>query len=121
MTQRTDLADHPRAAARVAEDGTLTNGTVPGGTGARLAARVEGMVQGVGFRAAVWRQATRLGLSGWAANLPDGSVEVVAEGPRARCGELLAWLSGSRTPGQVKRVTHQWEAASGGFPGFSVR
>ena len=100
----------------MAEDGTAADGTA-----ARLAARVEGLVQGVGFRAAVWRQATRLGLSGWAANLDDGSVEVVAEGPRARCGELLAWLSGSSTPGQVKRVTHQWQAASGGLPGFSVR
>jgi acylphosphatase len=87
----------------------------------RLDARVEGLVQGVGFRVAVWRQASRLGLSGWATNLADGSVEVVAEGPRDQCDALLAWLSGDATPGQVKRVTHRWEPASGGLWEFSVR
>jgi acylphosphatase len=105
----------------VAENGTAADGTAADGTRARLAARVEGLVQGVGFRAAVWRQATRLGLSGWAANLDDGSVEVVAEGPRARCQELLAWLSGDEAPGRVKQVTHRWDAAPGGLSGFSVR
>jgi acylphosphatase len=88
---------------------------------ARLTARAEGRVQGVGFRAAVWRQATRLGLSGWAANLDDGSVEVVAEGPRARCQELLAWLEGGGTPGRVRRVTHRLGAPLGGLSGFSAR
>jgi acylphosphatase len=98
-------------------------GDAPAGDGgdARLTARAEGQVQGVGFRAAVWWQATRLGLSGWAANLDDGSVEVVAEGPRAQCQELLAWLCGDGTPGLVKRVTHRWDAASGGLSGFSAR
>jgi acylphosphatase len=101
----------------VAEDGTTADGTAS----ARLAARVEGLVQGVGFRAAVWRQAARLGLSGWAANLDDGSVQVVAEGPRDRCQELLAWLSGDAAPGRVKQVTPRWQAASGGLSGFTVR
>jgi acylphosphatase len=42
---------------------------------------VRGMVQGVGFRWFVSRQASHLGLRGFARNLLDGSVEVVAEGP----------------------------------------
>ena len=105
----------------MADDAAAGGGAAGGGTEARLAARVEGLVQGVGFRAAVWRQAARLGLSGWAANLADGSVEVVAEGPRDRCQELLAWLSGDEAPGWVKQVSHQWEAASGALSGFSVR
>ena len=53
---------------------------------------VRGRVQGVGFRWFVWRQAERLGLRGWARNLPDGTVEVVAEGPAeslARFAEAL--------------------------------
>ena len=87
----------------------------------RLTARVEGLVQGVGFRMAVSRQAIRLGLSGWAANLPDGSVEVIAEGPRDGCQELLGWLSGDDAPGWVKEVTPRWDAASGGLSGFSAR
>lgn len=42
--------------------------------------RVRGRVQGVGYRAFCRRQAVALGLKGWARNLPDGSVEVVAWG-----------------------------------------
>ncbi|MEO8138051.1 MAG: acylphosphatase [Gemmatimonadota bacterium] len=41
---------------------------------------VRGRVQGVGFRYFVLRHATALGLVGWTRNLPDGRVEVVAEG-----------------------------------------
>lgn len=44
---------------------------------------VEGRVQGVGFRAFVEREATRLQLDGWVRNRRDGSVEAVAAGPRA--------------------------------------
>jgi acylphosphatase len=104
-----------------AAEGDGAAGGGGGGDDARLTARAEGLVQGVGFRVAVLRQATRLGLSGWAANLDDGSVEVVAEGARDRCLELLAWLSGDGTPGLVKRVTHRWDAASGGLCRFSAR
>ena len=41
---------------------------------------VSGRVQGVGFRWFVRQRASALGLAGWAANLPDGRVEVVAAG-----------------------------------------
>lgn len=47
-------------------------------TGVRFVIR--GTVQGVGFRWFVARHATRLGVVGYARNLPDGSVEVVASG-----------------------------------------
>jgi acylphosphatase len=107
--------------AAAGDDATADNGTPGDGGDARLTARAEGRVQGVGFRAAVLWQATRLGLSGWAANLDDGSVEVVAEGPRDRCRELLAWLEGGGTPGRVRRVTYRLGSPLGGLSGFAAR
>jgi acylphosphatase len=41
---------------------------------------VSGRVQGVGFRMFAWEAATREGLDGWVRNLPDGRVEILAEG-----------------------------------------
>jgi acylphosphatase len=93
-----------------------------GGDGAaRLTALVRGHVQGVGFRASVRARATRLGLSGSATNLGDGSVEVIAEGPGERCRELLAYLEGGESPGRAKRVTQRWGPALGGLTGFVQR
>jgi len=53
---------------------------------------VHGRVQGVGFRAFVWRVAADLGLRGWVRNLRDGSVEVVAWAPGASHVRLEALL-----------------------------
>jgi acylphosphatase len=84
----------------------------------RLTATVSGDVQGVGFRDFVRRKAEPLGLRGRASNLPDGSVEVVAEGDRATAETLLAALRG-RTPGSVERVDVRWSDAEGLDAGFA--
>ncbi|MGH7591893.1 MAG: acylphosphatase [Gemmatimonadales bacterium] len=55
--------------------------------------RIRGTVQGVGFRWFVARHATALGLVGYARNLPDGSVEVVAAGERAAIDRLVVELA----------------------------
>jgi acylphosphatase len=60
--------------------------------------RVYGIVQGVGFRYFTQQEAHRLGLSGHATNLADGSVEVVAQGESNAVEKLVAWLkAGPRT------------------------
>ncbi|HEU0129670.1 MAG TPA: acylphosphatase [Mycobacteriales bacterium] len=87
----------------------------------RLTAWVRGRVQGVGFRWWTRARALELGLAGWAANLADGRVEVVAEGPRAACERLLAALRGGTTPGHVTGVTERWSDAKGGLSGFAER
>ena len=56
----------------------------------RVTAFVRGHVQGVGFRWWVRSRALELGLRGWAKNLPDGRVEVLAQGDPAACERLLA-------------------------------
>jgi acylphosphatase len=86
----------------------------------RLTAWVGGRVQGVGFRWYVRSQARRLGLRGTVANLDDGRVEVVAEGRRAACAELLDLLAGPDAPGRVTGVDHRWGQARGEFAGFTA-
>jgi len=53
---------------------------------------VQGQVQGVGYRYFVLRHAEALGVSGYARNRPDGTVEVVAEGSEAALGDFEARL-----------------------------
>ncbi len=86
---------------------------------ARLVAVVAGRVQGVGLRAWVRSHARARGLAGSARNLPDGRVEVVAEGPRPACDQLLAALRHD-APGRVDDVAVRWEAPTGAADGFSV-
>jgi acylphosphatase len=91
-------------------------------TDVRLTAWVEGRVQGVGFRWWVRARALELGLTGFAENLADGRVKVVAEGAEERCRDLLALLAdGSSRPGRVTRVGHRWAEAVGGMSGFTER
>ncbi|MDP5228711.1 MULTISPECIES: acylphosphatase [Arthrobacter] len=86
----------------------------------RLHAIVSGTVQGVGFRYWTRAEAEGLGLTGGVGNLPDGTVEVIAEGTRDAVTDLLDWLRSGDTPGRVGEVEAQLEEPSGGFPGFSV-
>jgi len=93
----------------------------------QLTAWVEGRVQGVGFRWWVRANALELGLAGYAENLADGRVKVVAEGAGNGCEELLRRLDGDvalswpRRPGRVSRVTHRWAPPAGGISGFQER
>lgn len=57
----------------------------------RVRAVVHGRVQGVFYRDSCRNEARRLGVRGWVRNRPDGTVEVVAEGPRDRVDRLLTW------------------------------
>jgi acylphosphatase len=91
----------------------------------RLTAWVHGDVQGVGFRWWARSRGLELGLRGTATNLRDGRVEILAEGPRQACDQLLEWLaeepSTKGRPGSVTGVTHRWSAPSGALRGFRER
>jgi acylphosphatase len=87
----------------------------------RLTALVAGRVQGVGFRYWTREVAGGLGLRGSATNLMDGRVEVIVEGPRAECEQLLAQLGGDASPGFVGEISTSWSDATGEPPGFRVR
>jgi acylphosphatase len=51
--------------------------------------RIEGLVQGVGYRAWVDHNCRQLGLTGWVRNRSDGSVEAVIQGSAAAVGKIL--------------------------------
>jgi len=86
-----------------------------------IAAWVHGMVQGVGFRFSTQHQATALGLTGYAKNLEDGSVEVVMCGEQEKVDQLLAWLKqgGPKHP-RGDRVLSQ-PTAPGNYSDFKIR
>ncbi|MBS9534220.1 acylphosphatase [Mycobacterium sp. M1] len=88
---------------------------------ARLTAWVHGRVQGVGFRWWTRSRALELGLTGYAANRPDGRVQVVAQGPRDDCQRLLDLLQGDTTPGRVDTVVADWSQTREPISGFSER
>ncbi len=87
----------------------------------RLHAIVLGRVQGVSFRYFVSEQAGVFGLLGWVRNRRDGSVEVIAEGPRPRLEGLLAALWQGPPAARVDDVQSEWQTASGEFGSFWVR
>lgn len=86
-----------------------------------MTAWVHGRVQGVGFRWWTRSRASELGLLGWASNLADGRVEVVAEGPKKDCERLLDLLRGGTTPGHVDLVVERWSEPKDNVTGFSER
>jgi acylphosphatase len=86
----------------------------------RLSAWAQGEVQGVGFRWWARARARELSLVGWATNLDDGRVEVVAEGPEQACHRLLELMRGPQVPGRVTGVTERWGPARGDLAGFDA-
>jgi len=87
----------------------------------RARLKISGRVQGVYYRASAVQQAQFLGLTGWVMNCADGSVEAVAEGPRSKIEELIAWCRQGPAGARVASVEVQWEAAQNAFHGFSVK
>lgn len=81
---------------------------------------VSGEVQGVFFRASTRDVARRLGLGGYAANLPDGRVEVVACGTEDALERLREWLYLGPPQAEVAGVEEE-TAVDPGIPGFEVR
>ena len=82
---------------------------------------IHGMVQGVFFRANAKEAADRLGLKGYAKNLPEGAVEVVAEGPKEKLDELVAFCKKGSERARVDKVDVHIVEGSNEFEGFEIR
>jgi acylphosphatase len=79
-----------------------------------------GRVQGVAYRYYAEKVATRLGVSGWVRNLPDGRVEVLAEGEEGPIGEFLARLEEGPRLARVESFEVERANATGEFTGFRI-
>lgn len=87
----------------------------------RARVRVEGLVQGVYYRAHARDKADRLGVTGWVRNLPDGSVEAVLEGNEPAVRAMIEWCGQGPPRATVTRTVVTWEPYTGEFDHFSVR
>ncbi len=87
---------------------------------ARARLRVAGLVQGVFYRQSTANEAARLGVAGTVRNLPDGAVEVVAEGDREAVEALVAFCRRGPPSARVTSVDVAWEAPAGEPGGFRV-
>jgi acylphosphatase len=84
-------------------------------------AQVFGRVQLVMFRDFVQRKASGLGLTGTVKNLPNGTVEVIAEGEHDALEKLLTHLKSGPLLARVDNVTVEWVQPTGSFRGFSIQ
>jgi acylphosphatase len=87
----------------------------------RLHIVISGLVQGVGFRYSVARQANALGLRGWVRNLPDGRVECEFEGPRADLDQIEAWCREGPAFANVSGIESRWEQGEPQHRDFRIR
>lgn len=82
--------------------------------------KVYGQVQGVGFRYQTWQKATDLGLSGWIKNLPDGKVEILAQGEKAKLEKLIEWVKIGPAFASIEKVMVKWGRPAVSYTSFEI-
>ena len=86
----------------------------------RLHIFYSGRVQGVGFRYTVKLTATGFDVSGTVRNLPDGRVELVAEGTKEELDAFRRAIQDSEVGRFIRQETPSWSEATGEFRGFEI-
>ncbi len=82
---------------------------------------VSGQVQGVFFRDTARRRAAEWGLQGWVRNLPDGRVELFAQGEDQAVRRLEGWLREGPRGAVVEGVDVKWVEGDPSLTGFQLR
>ena len=85
---------------------------------ARLVAH--GRVQGVGFRWFACQEAGKHGLYGWVRNLPNGDVEIFAEGTKEHIEDFIARIQKGPSFSHVQRVITEWHDYQGRYDSFKI-
>jgi acylphosphatase len=86
----------------------------------RVNVKVRGFVQGVGFRMFVVREATERNLKGWTRNLPDGAVEIEAQGSPGLVDELIGRVNIGPSRSRVTSMAVREIAMNEGDCGFHI-
>jgi len=86
----------------------------------RLRAIVTGRVQGVGYRASVQKRISLLGVTGYVKNLPDGSVEIVAEGLDDALNDVLDISMKGSAWSSVEKIDTEYTDAKCEFSDFTI-
>ncbi|TNF49000.1 acylphosphatase [bacterium] len=81
---------------------------------------VHGRVQGVFFRDSTRRVALEMNLTGIVRNLMDGSVEIIAEGPREELDKFVLWTHQGPPSAVVDNVDVEFNEATGEYTTFSI-
>lgn len=92
----------------------------PSPTFAQVLVKITGRVQGVFFRARAQEQAKKLNIKGYAKNLPDGSVVIVAQGEQENLEDLIAWCHDGSPSAKVEKVEVSWETPQETFTDFFI-
>lgn len=88
---------------------------------ARAHVIIQGLVQGVYFRAETKGAADRVGVSGWVRNRPEGTVEAIFEGPKEKVEAAIEWCWQGSPASRVEAVTVTWEPYRGETDQFMIR
>ena len=87
----------------------------------RAELKITGRVQGVFYRHSTKETAIQLGLTGWAKNCSDGSVEAVFEGQREAVDSGIEWCRQGPPAAHVSEVAVDWQDFRDEFSGFEIR
>ncbi len=82
--------------------------------------KIYGRVQGVFFRENAKKVADFFGLVGWAKNEQDGSVTILAEGPKNELEKFIVWCKRGPITAKVSKVEIKWQKVSGRYEVFST-
>jgi acylphosphatase len=86
----------------------------------RVIVHYSGRVHGVGFRATVRHLACGYDVTGVVRNLPDGRVELIAEGAKSELQAFLEGIAQSELSGFIAKQVDTWQPAQGNLRGFMI-
>ena len=81
---------------------------------------ISGSVQGIGYRYFVKSNATRLGLTGWVRNNPDGTVEALLQGEKEPIEQMVALCKKGPFLAEIKDIKITWEETKENFTDFTI-